>query len=137
MGPGTLSEAGQKEVRQRVETSANDIGRLREPRFACLVPAASARGHKYLMSMVFGNETDLANYMRTPAPPGALEMGDRSVVRVLVLRLRPGKGGDPASPRVVASSPGARAHLRPPETFLRLRQSARSVAWRIDNRGMS
>jgi hypothetical protein len=61
-----LSEADQKEVRQRVETSANDIGRLRALRFARLVPAKSARGYQYLMSMVFENEADLANYMKHP-----------------------------------------------------------------------
>jgi hypothetical protein len=61
-----LSEADQAEVRQRVETSSNDIGRMRELRFARLVPAESARGYQYLMSMVFENEADLANYMSHP-----------------------------------------------------------------------
>jgi len=61
-----LSEADQQEVRKRVETSSNDIGRMRELRFAPLVPAASAQGYQYLMSMVFENEADLANYMEHP-----------------------------------------------------------------------
>jgi hypothetical protein len=49
-----------------VETSSNDIGRMRHLRFARLVPADSARGYQYLMSMVFENEDDLANYMEHP-----------------------------------------------------------------------
>jgi hypothetical protein len=30
------------------------------------VPAASARGYQYLMSMIFENEADLVNYMKHP-----------------------------------------------------------------------
>jgi hypothetical protein len=61
-----IDEADQAELRQRVEVSANDIGRLRELRFARLVPAESARGYQYIMSMVFENKDDLDNYMPHP-----------------------------------------------------------------------
>jgi hypothetical protein len=61
-----LSEADRGEVRRRVETSSNDIGRMRELRFVRLVPAESTHGYQYLMSMVFENEADLANYMSHP-----------------------------------------------------------------------
>ena len=48
------------------ETSASDIGRLRDLRFARLVPAESARGYQYLMSMVFESKADLDSYMPHP-----------------------------------------------------------------------
>jgi Stress responsive A/B Barrel Domain len=57
---------GPKRGQAAGETSALDIGRLRELRFARLVPAKSARGYQYLMSMVFESEADLANYMKHP-----------------------------------------------------------------------
>jgi len=61
-----LREADQEEIRRRVETSANDIGRLRELRFARIGLAKSACGYQYLMSLVFENKADLANYMEHP-----------------------------------------------------------------------
>jgi hypothetical protein len=61
-----ISEADQAELRERVETSSSDIGRLRELRFVRLVPAASAKGYQYLMSMVFEDKADLVNYMPHP-----------------------------------------------------------------------
>jgi hypothetical protein len=61
-----INEADQAELRQRVETSSNDIGRMLDLRFARLVAAESARGYQYLMSMVFENKEDLDNYMGHP-----------------------------------------------------------------------
>jgi hypothetical protein len=61
-----IDEADQAELRQRVEASSNDIGGMKELRFARLVPAESARGYQYLMSMVFENKADVGIYMDHP-----------------------------------------------------------------------
>jgi hypothetical protein len=64
-----LAKLSVGELRQRVETCSSDIGRLSELRFARLVPAASTKGYQYLMSMVFEDKADLANYMPHPIHP--------------------------------------------------------------------
>ena len=81
-----INEADQAELRQRVETSAEDIGRMRQLRFARFVPAESAKGYQYLMSMVFENERDRDNYMGHPvhielADPVHIELAEWCVAR--------------------------------------------------------
>ena len=73
-----IHEAEQVELQPRVESSHNAIGRMRELRFARLVPAESNMGYQYLLPMVFENEADLDNYMGHPAH---IELAEWAVAR--------------------------------------------------------
>jgi Stress responsive A/B Barrel Domain len=58
-----LNDADEAELRDRIETSSNAIGRMSDLRFAPALSPDSARGYQYLASMVFATDADLKNYM--------------------------------------------------------------------------
>jgi hypothetical protein len=61
-----LSEPDRDALRRQVEAHTNEIGGMREVRFARLVQADEPQGWQYLMSMVFETKADLDRYLGHP-----------------------------------------------------------------------
>ena len=60
--PG-LDSGDEAELRDRVETSSNAVGRMSDLRFAPVLLPERSQGYQYLASMVFATDADLKNYM--------------------------------------------------------------------------
>jgi hypothetical protein len=63
--PG-LSEPDRTALQRQVESHANEIGGMREVRFARLAQADEPEGWQYLMSMVFATKAELDRYLAHP-----------------------------------------------------------------------
>jgi len=61
-----LSEPDRDALRRQVEAHTNEIGGMREVRFARLVQADEPQGWQYLMSMVFATKAELDRYLAHP-----------------------------------------------------------------------